>query len=179
MRIAGKKLSEPNIEILIIPRGGDNEDIIFKAKAVLDMDTFDKAYPTPSAPMKIVKGGKKVEDVDSPMFKKKVSDHNRRRIGYLIIKSLEATEGLEWETVDLNNPETWENYEKELRDGGFSNIEIMRIIQCVMRANCLDESRLDEARDRFLLTQQAQDTSSSLQEEPNSTLSGVLATDSE
>src|SRR5215831_11863890 len=136
MRIAGKKLSEPNIEILVLPRGEEN--IVIKAKAVLNMDEFDRVHPPPSPPMKIARGGKKVEDTDSPMFQKKQTDHAKKRIGYMIIRSLEATEDLEWETIDPNDPNTWGNYEKELKDSGFSNIEIMRIIQTVMRANCLD-----------------------------------------
>jgi hypothetical protein len=173
MRIAGKKLSEPNIEILVLPRG-EGESIIFKAKAVLNMDEFDKAHPQPSPPSKIARGGKKVEDPDNALYKKKLTDHNKRRIGYMIIKSLEATEGLEWDTVDITDPNTWGNYDKELRDSGFSDVEVMRIIQLVMQANCLDEGRLEEARESFLLTQSQSNMLSSLQEEHPNSQSGEL-----
>ena len=41
MRIKGRKLDQPNVEIVIIPRGND-QDIIFKAQAVLDHKQFEE-----------------------------------------------------------------------------------------------------------------------------------------
>ena len=74
----------------------------------------------------------------------------------MILKSLEATEGLEWETVKMDDPETWLNYEKELKDSGLSPIEVGRIVGICMSANGLDERKMEAARDAFLAEQQAQ-----------------------
>lgn len=177
MRIGGTKLTEPNIEILVLPRGYDK--IVFKAKAVLNMDEFEKYCPPPPLSFKVMRGGKKVEDIDNPTYKKKLLEHNKKRIGYMIIKSLEATEQLEWETISVTDPDTWGNYDQELRSSGFSDMEIMRIIQTVMRANCLDEERLEEARNSFLLTQSELDSSYTLRDGQSNSQSGEPASVSE
>ncbi len=155
MKLHGEKVSKPNVEICIIPRG-EGEDIIFKCGAVLDMDDFDRLCPTPKVPLKIVKGGKKVEDPDSQSYKTLLQEYNSSRINYMILKSLEATESLEWETVKIGDPSTWKDYEKELKESGFSNIEILRIINAVMSANCLNEDKIEKARLDFLASQQVE-----------------------
>ena len=85
---------------------------------------------------------------------KEAREFNGQRTNYLIAASLRATPDLEWETVQLDNPSTWKNITSELKDADFSELEIGRIRQGVMRANSLDEGMIDEARDRFLLGQQ-------------------------
>ena len=153
MKLAGKKIEGANVEICVIPRG-TNESIVFKASAVLDMTQFDSLCPRPKPPAKILKGGKKVEDLDAPAFKNALDTYASRRVAFLVLKSLQATDNLEWETVDFADAETWLNYDAELRSSGFSDIEVMRIVNTVMEANCLSESRLEQARDSFLASQQ-------------------------
>ena len=68
----------------------------------------------------------------------------------MIVYSLQSTPELEWEIVNYDKPETWASYEEELREAGFSEIEIGRVVMGVMRANSLDESLIDEARNSFL-----------------------------
>lgn len=149
MKIRGKKIESKNIEYCVIPRSV-GEDIVFKCTPVLDLSDFDKLVPEPRAPWKILPGNKRVQDIDSPAYKNMNEKRNEKRISYLIIKSLEATEELEWETVKINDSDTWKNYETELKDSGFSIMEINRIINAVMTANCLNETKLEEARENFL-----------------------------
>jgi hypothetical protein len=149
MKIHGKKIEGSNIETIVIPRG-DGDPIVFRCQAVLDMEPFDKLCPPPRAPIILKPGGKRITDIEDGKYKAQIEQHNNKRMGYLILKSLEATEGLEWETVKLSDPETWDGYQKELKESGFSSIEIMRIVNTCMAANCLDEARLDKAREDFL-----------------------------
>jgi hypothetical protein len=75
---------------------------------------------------------------------------------------LSATPGLEWELVDLENPDTWERYQEELQQCNFSDIEMTRIIEGVMTANGLNQAVLEEAEKRFLAGQAlVQDSQSS------------------
>jgi len=67
----------------------------------------------------------------------------------MMIKSLAATEGLEWENVDIKDPGTWKNVESELIDT-FTVFAQQRIMKGVMQANGLDESMLEQARESFL-----------------------------
>ncbi len=149
MKIAGKKIEGVNTEIVVIPRG-EGEPIVFTCKAVLDMKPFDKLCPMPKPPMVVKPGGKRYEDTESPSYKAQIDINARQRMNYMILKSLEATEGLEWETVNLSDPSTWDNYTQELMESGFSQIEILRIVNTAASANCLDEGRLERARNDFL-----------------------------
>lgn len=166
MKLKGKKISGKNIEYCIIPRS-DGENIVFKCQSVMDLSDFDKLCPEPHAPLKMLPGKGKVRDVEAPSYKVALEKRNEKRIYYITLKSLEATEELEWETVNMSDSSTWGNYETELRDSGFSNIEIMRIVNACMSANCLNEAKLEEARNSFLASQLALEPApSSLSTEP-------------
>lgn len=149
MKIGGRQIKGPNIEIIAIPRS-EGEDIIFKAQAVLDMVEFNKLCPDPIPKKVMGKGGVLINDPDDKTYNTAVKEHNERRTAWMILKSLEATPDLEWETVKITDVNTWLNYEKELRDAGFSEAELQRILIGVMRANALDDTKIEEARERFL-----------------------------
>lgn len=155
MRIKGIEINKPNIEVLVLPRPMGT-DIIFKAQAVIDFEPFNKLCPEPQPPSILYRNGDRKLDVEDAAYKKEIGIYGLARTHWMILKSLEATEGLEWETVEPSKSETWGNFREELKKGGFSEIEQGRIISAVMVANCLDESRVQEARERFLRSQQEQ-----------------------
>lgn len=152
MRIKGREIKGANVETLVIPRGDGEEDIVFKAKAILDMEPFFKMCKEPSPPTIRTKTGVQ-SDFKSEVYLKAVEEHNERRSAWMIITSLTATDGLVWSTVDLQDPNTWLNYRQEFKDSGFSQVEVNRIIGLTFIANCLDESKLEAARNRFLASQ--------------------------
>lgn len=154
MRIGGREIKGSNIETIVIPRGDDQ--IILKAQAVLDDSVVDALCPRPKPRVSIGKGGKRVERVEEQSYQDALNEWGERRVAWLIIKSLEATEDLEWDTVNPDDPSTWLNYKKELLDSGFSDAERARIIEGVMAANGLSESKVEEARQRFLLSMEAE-----------------------
>lgn len=162
MKLNGKKVEGVNIEIIVIPRGGkDNEDIIFHATAVMDYEPFDKMCPAPKPPSKVLKGGGREYLLDDPTYKDAIKIYHERRTAWMILQSLKATPNLEWETVEDGNHRTWTNWEKELKDAGFNSVEIQRIMVGVMNANCLNEARISEARENFLRGRQAEESESS------------------
>ncbi len=172
MKLNGKTLIKPNIELIIIPRG-DGEDIVFKAQGVNDTTVFDKLCPTPEPPTRIYPGGRKAQDVTAPEYLKSLAEQNSQRFHFMMLESLKVTEGLEWDTVDISRPETWKNYADELAAAGLTNTEINMVVNGVMAANCLNEDRIEEARQRFLVSQQeALEKSSTLKGEQPSTESG-------
>ena len=151
MRLNGKKIEGPNSCIIVIPR--QSGDLVFKAQAVLDFDDFKTIYPEPTPPEILYPGGEKGKDLENPNYIASITEWAGRKTSWMVMKSLEATVGLEWETIDFSKPETWDNYKTELQSAGFSPIEIMRIINCVMDANGLNQDRIDEAMKRFLAGQ--------------------------
>jgi hypothetical protein len=151
MKMNGVKLECPNEAILVLPR--PDENIVFRAKAILDYDEFDKICPEPKPPVKVLKGGKRDVNLADVDYLKAVAEVNENRMAWIVLKSLAATEGLEWETVNMLQPSTWKNYAQELKDSGFSIIEINKIVGLALEANSLDEAKLDAARQAFLAGQ--------------------------
>lgn len=154
MKLQGMRPEPPEAEIAVIPR--DTGDLVFKCKPVFDFTDFEKACPMPKPPLVTYRGGEKMQDIDDPKFRSKLEERGRRRMAWMIIKSLEDTEGLEWELVDPKNPKTWEKIFDELKEAYLSPSEINYIIGKVQEACRMDEDRLEEARRRFIRTQQEQ-----------------------
>jgi hypothetical protein len=174
MKINGRKIIGPNREIIPIPRE-DQEDIIFIAEAILDDSEFKKLCPIPTPRMKKIEG-QDLPDLKDPAYIKQVDNYSRKKTAWTVLKSLRATEGLVWEMVDETDPSTWMLFEKELKESGFSELEINRIVNGVFSANGLNEAKIDAAKQRFLLVQQArQEQQSSLVDALDSMLPGEPA----
>lgn len=153
MKIKGKTLGTPNIEVVVFPRS--DGDIVFKAQAVLDYSDADQLDPEPSPPEVIKRGGARIKDPNDREYREKLEKWALRRSHWMFLKSISATPDLEWETVNASDPETWGNYSKELAAAGFTPIEISRLLQTVMDACGLNQKKIDEATERFLAGQAA------------------------
>ncbi|GAG59832.1 unnamed protein product, partial [marine sediment metagenome] len=62
----------------------------------------------------------------------------------------------DWEKVDVTDPSTWHLFRSEMREGGFSDVEIDRVMAGVISVNALSEAKIEAARERFLLLRQEQ-----------------------
>lgn len=153
MKLHGKKIEGPNVEICVIPRQDD--DLVFKAQAVLDFDDFESLCPSPQPPVIMKPGGEKTIDVEDEGYLKNLNEWARKRTDWMMLKSLEATPGLEWETVDKSDNKTWNNFRDEMRKAGLSSAEISRIVGAVTTACGLNQEKIDEATRRFLADQEA------------------------
>jgi len=151
MKIGGVEVTSCE-EILVLPRPEGTPDIPFTAIAVSINDEFDKLVPEPAPPTVLKKGGKSVPDFNDKDYKETVKRRDSQRFAFMILKSLEPS-NIEWSTVDLEKPNTWLKWDKELKEAGLSETEINRVIATVMAANSLDEDKIDAARKNFLLGQ--------------------------
>ena len=154
MKIHGKTLDGPNVEVLVIPR--QSGDVVFRARAVLDYEPFEKLCPVPSPPQVMIPGGTTSTNVEDPGYIQKLNTWAGHKTDWMVIKSLEATDGLEWENVDPAKMDTWGNYRNELVAAGFTPGEISRVVQLIVNANGLSQEKIDEATERFLATAGAQ-----------------------
>jgi len=149
MKINGKKLSGPNKVTVVLPRDGG--DLAFIAKGVLDYDEFNKLCPLPVPPSIRRKGDDfSTPDYSAPDYQEKISKYGAEKSAWMIIKSLEDTEGLEFESIKMDDHTTWTGVYKEFKDSGLCDMEITRLIDGVMEANSLSDERVEEARSRFL-----------------------------
>jgi len=154
MKIAGKIFSGPRVETLVLPR--QDGDTVIKARAVLNFDDFDVICKEPKPPLKMVPGGGSIPLLTDKDYAKKLELYAERQTHWMILRSLEATEGLQWDTIDATNPATWGNYRKEMTDAGFSFAEINMIVRLVIDACGLNQAKIEEATKRFLAGQEVQ-----------------------
>lgn len=150
MKINGKQVTGPQTEVVVIPRG--NEELVIRAQAVLDFTDFEKINPQPQPPTKMLPGGEVQQLIEDPKYSKRLSEWAQQKTDWMIIKSLAATEGLVWDTVKMDDPSTWGNYRTELTSV-FAPAEMGKIIEAVMSACGLNQSKIEEATKRFLATQ--------------------------
>jgi hypothetical protein len=98
-------------------------------------------------------GGIQSQDIENADYKRKMHDWSMRKYDWMVLKSLQATEELEWETVNISEPSTWSGWRKEMESAGLSNMEVSRIEGIVIDACGLNQSKIDEATKRFLADQ--------------------------
>ncbi len=178
LSIGGQLVDKPSEEVLVLPRS-NGSDIIITARAVLSMEDFERYVPQPQAPRAWVKGKGNVLMTDDPNFKAEMETYGSKRFAFMAVKSLEPSE-IEWESVSIDDPSTWTGWTDELKAAGLSDVEIQRIIVCIMQANSLDEGKLKEAREVFLYFLAAEaEKSSGPSTEPSTTPTGPAANDGE
>lgn len=172
MRVGGKEIKGPAEEVLVLPRL--DGDLVFKARAVRDFELFKKMVNEPKAPSILLRGGHQKNFKDAG-YLQMVDRFNTLRLCFLVINSLQD---VEWDTVQFDDPNSWTNWETDLTEAGLADIEVQRVLSCVLSANSLNEAKLVEARDAFLRGQGEMLAQSSGQvTEPESMQSGVPAND--
>jgi hypothetical protein len=168
MRIKGKSVIPPKPVKAIIYRESDDgkpDNIEFLCGAVIDYSEFNRLYPQPKPPHVLdVKNNTEYHDTKDKKYIKKIEQWSDMKIAWMTIMSLNATPGLEWETVKLDDPETWMNYEKELKQV-LTEAEFHRIINSVVDANSPNANRRREALDVFTDTAPEEPAASQSQKE--------------
>jgi hypothetical protein len=177
MKIQGRVLKNDNIQTVVFPRSSGN--IAFDFQPVLDWEkSFNAVCPMPKPPMVMTPGAAKAKPkMDDPKFQDALRKYAERKGNYMFLLSISATEGLEWETVRLEDPESWENVFTELEAAGFTQSEQNRMLEAYQAANSLDDDLLDKVREAFLLERRmgGLESSSSPNTEQQSIASGEPA----
>lgn len=155
MKVNGKVISGPRVHTLVFPYGVNDEDfIVFKFRALTAKDNFEDVQPRPKPP-KIQKPGQEpINDYNDKGYKQRMDQWGENKINWEFLRSISATDGLEWATVDMSDPNTWKNWRKDCEDN-FGMVDFSRIFGGFLEANSLSEDKLEEARQRFLASQAA------------------------
>lgn len=148
MKWQGEQIYVPNETDVKITRR-DGTTLEFKFQAVEDMNAFEKLYPQPSPPwIKNNKGQVKYQH-DDPKHQEAMTDWARKRMLWLILKSMEATKDLEWESVDINDPDTYDLFEDELKEAGLNQVEVNKLSMAALEANSLTDAMIENAQQDF------------------------------
>jgi hypothetical protein len=179
MKFKGNKLSGLREVIEVIPIHG--HDIGFVFKAVIDEAEFEKMSPRPEPPMvKTVKTGLTEPNFKDPGYIKSANEWGSRHTNWMFLTSMKDTPDFEWETVKLEDAGTWHNWISELKEAGFTDADINRLLNAFAQAQGLDDKMVQEARMRFLATRQQVATLSNFQPVENlNTQSGEPVKDSQ
>lgn len=124
----------------------------FYAQPVWDLTEFHALCPPPENNYtRFTKNGKE-KDPEAPAYLEALGKYQAKRWGYVILKSLEPSKdlGVEWENVSLEDPDTWDKVEKELRDS-LGLYEFAKVLSLVDEANAIDEAKLEENAESFFL----------------------------
>lgn len=153
LKIGGIEIAGPKTKLLVIPR--DGFDIPFKFVAVTDDTLFETLCPPIEVPKVLKPGQGKVEDPSNLGYQAKVVERGNRRESWYVIQSLRPS-NIEWVTVKADDPSTWTNWRQDLRDAGFSVLEINTLYATFLETNMVTDEMLSEARNRFLASQQVE-----------------------
>lgn len=179
MRIKGKSPTPPRPVTVTIYREDENgspANFVFTCGAVLDFSKYEELNPRPKAPLITPRGGTPYHDENDGKYKLRLDAWGDLKVKWLAFQSLKATDGLEWETVNDNDPQTWKNFETELKTF-LTEGEYTRLFNAILDANSPTQNRRSEAMDVFTESQPGEVGSAipSQQGEPTTTTSSVPA----
>lgn len=168
MRIGGIDPKSLSTEIVLVLPRGEEQNLVFRAIGLPTMDAFNARCPAPKPPGKMTKDGYVPQEND-PTYVQVLNEWAKKRLGYMVLHSL-APSNIEWDTVSMDDPRSWPNWEKDLKNADLNEVEVGRVLGLVMEANALDEKRLQKAREVFLhgLALEQKDTSGQSSEQANS-----------
>lgn len=154
MKIGAVPVTGPKKVTLILPREEGN--LVFYFVAVTDDKEFDSIIPEPEPPSTFnVKTQLTVKNYNDVNYKDKVKARNKIKNAWVFLESIKPSQ-IEWDTVDLEKPDTWPNWEDDLRKAGFSIQEVNTVFDYFGKANFVTDEMLDEARKSFLASQAAE-----------------------
>lgn len=146
MKINGRPTLGVQSKTVIIPLG-DGEPFEFTVRPVLNMDAFKEVCPEPVPPTILKAGGETSINYNNKEYIQKLAEHNRKFVDWL---HLQCIQNVEWDTVDLGDSDTWQNWRIDLKNAGFPSGAVSRIMDAVSDINLLDQAKLDKYEKDFL-----------------------------
>lgn len=179
MKIKGKEIKGRYRDFALIPR--PDGDIVLWVEAIPNFEEFNRKCPMPKPNTYINAKGERIADVKNQAYNDSLMVWARRQTAWTVVKSLDVPENeLEWDTVDLEKANTWENYQTELKASGFSPGEIEILLGKIFEVNALSEAKVESARQSFVRRLEALESDTTGQNsEQDSTKSGEPASGGE
>ena len=149
----------------IIPIIADTGNFYLIAKPIHSYEPFDTMCERPKPRMGGEPGNEKPL-VESRDYREALIEYSKKFNDWVVVSSItEAADSegnrfpMEWEKVDIENIETYKEWQDELLGNGFSDTDLRRIELEVFRCNQMDEKMIEAAKDHFLAIRKAPATS--------------------
>lgn len=140
MKLAGIKVSAKYTKEVTFYR--ETENFVFKLEAVGNYKDFEESCSQPLPPVITKPGGNEYQNIDDKEYIERLEEWSAWRIHWMAVNTIKE---VEWDTV-TTDPETYENWQEDLRNAGFSQIEVSKLQNHIMIVNGLIEpERIDEA----------------------------------
>lgn len=142
MKIGGQEAKKGGLFGPLTFKRDDETFYPFFATPVHNLDEFNRLCPVPEVTSGMFTPTGWVKDPESPAHKAALANRGEIRWAYICVKSLEPS-NIEWDTVVLDDPSTWINYEDDLLSV-LSYLEFAKVQGLIEEANALDEAKLEE-----------------------------------
>jgi hypothetical protein len=177
MRVNGKKLTGPRIVKVYLPTG-DDEAVEFKFRPLKADENFEKVLSKPLPPQVLKPGGAIHHNENDKNYKDAVFQWMSKKFDWEFLTSISVTEDLQFDTVRMEDPETWKNWRKEIGEH-FGDNQINKIFNGFVEAQFVTEETMERAREAFLTGRRVQqEMSPSQTDEVKPSQSGELANES-
>jgi hypothetical protein len=149
MKINGKTIDSLRTVSVYLPVA-NNDAVEFKFRPLRSDESFEKISPMPQPAKQVRPGGATTYDTMSSRYQATLEEWNKRRLDWEFLRSASATPGLEWESVDMDDPKTWGNWRADLGKL-FPDTHIAVIFRGFVDAQYITEETMEKARQLFLL----------------------------
>lgn len=148
MRVKGKEVKGCPVKPLVLRPDDGPDKIVLMGKALQNWDEFNKLCPHPTPPQMTTAKDGVVNDSTNKDYLSVLAAYVAAQNAYVFVKTLEPSE-IEWAYVKMDQPSTWVEWQRDLKEGNFTELEIKRISDFVIEVNNLDEEKLRKAREVF------------------------------
>lgn len=157
MQIGGKELPKGRYKDFIVFPRPEGENIVLWAQALDDeWEQFEENYPMPKPPVVFKPQEGHVEDEDDEGYKGQMKAWTQLKMNFCMIQSITVPSEITWERVKEDDPGTWAEWRKELRESGVTVTEVQAVFNKVLEVNGLNQQLVEKARKAFLAGQQSQ-----------------------
>ncbi len=151
MKKNGESVFVPFKKWVLFPRG-DNEDIAFLVETKTKLqEQFEKLVPKPEPPVRRTLNSEETEVLfNDKKYQKAILEYATLMQSYNVLMCVKLPEDWEWDTVDINDPKTFTNWQDEMISAGFSDTDVSRLSTEVGIALGLNNYTIEEATKSFL-----------------------------
>lgn len=151
MKFKGIKLEPPKPVPCVIPVG--EVEVVFMVAPIYGAEGFNEVAPRPMPKIKTMADGTQETESGDKSYLDKLTQWIKNSQVWMELKALESSPDLEWEKVNINDPSTYEFFEKELRESGISKSAIEHLRLKIYEVSGMRQDLIEEATERFLAGQ--------------------------